>query len=310
MTAFDFTSPDYSWPTDLPDTSNYVKAAWIECETLPDPIIPEIQSMPLQEVGTRVSRALPYEFLINDKVFDSSLELNINNIGEQGAAFVAFDVTNIKDITPLKYTIGSKRNISSNLKIINSNGDYDFHIQGPNGFVRNFNGNSINKECLGIEASISYQQPATSSVVLNIINNGKNDTKFLITDNAYDLFEPIIVSVPAGMKSDDDHLFNVQKSGNWYDITITAITSTNEKSCFIRRFMGRVETGKDSISDPAMGQGDIAGIWESKKDGQHPILPINLRKISRVSSAIATYGKDGYCNDVLMCKDTDLINNI
>lgn len=81
--------------------------------------------------------------------------------------------------------------------------------------------------------------------------------------------------------------------------------------------MGRVETGKDSISDQAMGPGDIAGIWESKKDGQHPILPINLRKISRVSFAIATNGKDGYCNDVFMCssaiatygnENTDLIH--
>ena len=36
--------------------------------------------------------------------------------------------------------------------------------------------------------------------------------------------------------------------GGWYDFTATA-------SGFTRRFAGRVETGRPSISDPAMGSG-------------------------------------------------------
>lgn len=37
--AFDFDSPDYSWPV-FPDTSDYVEEARVDCLTLPDPTIP------------------------------------------------------------------------------------------------------------------------------------------------------------------------------------------------------------------------------------------------------------------------------
>ncbi|MGR5475502.1 phospholipase domain-containing protein [Vibrio astriarenae] len=38
------------------------------------------------------------------------------------------------------------------------------------------------------------------------------------------------------------------RQGNWYDFTVTV-----PQGGFTRRFAGRMETGKDSVSDPAMG---------------------------------------------------------
>jgi len=43
--------------------------------------------------------------------------------------------------------------------------------------------------------------------------------------------------------------WDVAPSGNWYDITL------GMEPGFIRRFAGRIETGRDGISDPAMGVG-------------------------------------------------------
>lgn len=40
-------------------------------------------------------------------------------------------------------------------------------------------------------------------------------------------------------------------SGNWYDFTVRCSAAP----AFVRRFAGRVETGRDSVSDPAMGLG-------------------------------------------------------
>jgi phospholipase C len=40
--------------------------------------------------------------------------------------------------------------------------------------------------------------------------------------------------------------FETSGSGAWYDITVSA-------EGFERRLAGRIETGRDSISDPAMG---------------------------------------------------------
>jgi phospholipase C len=41
--------------------------------------------------------------------------------------------------------------------------------------------------------------------------------------------------------------WNLAASGYWYDFTVQA-------AGFERRFAGRVETGEDGISDPAMAQ--------------------------------------------------------
>ena len=43
-------------------------------------------------------------------------------------------------------------------------------------------------------------------------------------------------------------VLDVAGSGNWYDLTIKADN-------FLRRFAGRIETGKHGVSDPAMGAG-------------------------------------------------------
>lgn len=39
--------------------------------------------------------------------------------------------------------------------------------------------------------------------------------------------------------------WNLERSGSWYDFTV-------KSEAFERRFAGRVETGKASVSDPAM----------------------------------------------------------
>jgi len=281
----------------LPDTSNYVRAASIQCDTLPSPVIPEFQEMPKQEPGTKMSRALSYEFLVSDKLSSSSssIEIKIDNTGNQGAAFVLFDVTNITNINPLKYTVGSKNTITSN---VIANGDYYYHLQGPNGFVRNFQGNTNDVSCIGIESSISYQ-PSTSNIILNIINNDKNDKKIFIVDNAYGIFDPKFISIPSGTKSSDLH-FNILKSGHWYDITVSVMTGSfsdndNNEFCYIRRFMGRMETGFASISDPAMAMG-LPGLWSemNKDNDHHPILPLKIRKLRRINGNSII--KDGICN--------------
>jgi phospholipase C len=41
----------------------------------------------------------------------------------------------------------------------------------------------------------------------------------------------------------------MQDSGGWYDFSL----SIDELPGYLRRFAGRVETGRDSVSDPRMG---------------------------------------------------------
>ena len=43
-------------------------------------------------------------------------------------------------------------------------------------------------------------------------------------------------------------VLDTERSGNWYDVTVTSAAHPS----FSRRFMGHMETGKTTTSDPAM----------------------------------------------------------
>ncbi|MGO4611556.1 phospholipase domain-containing protein, partial [Variovorax sp. 2RAF20] len=52
----------------------------------------------------------------------------------------------------------------------------------------------------------------------------------------------------AGKGADSRH-WSLADSGQWYDFSVTC----DSDPAFYRRFAGRVETGKHTVSDPAMG---------------------------------------------------------
>ena len=60
----------------------------------------------------------------------------------------------------------------------------------------------------------------------------------------YDYGQPLTVQVPGGKSVKKK--WHLEQSGNWFDFSVS---SGND---FLRRFAGRVETSKHSISDPAM----------------------------------------------------------
>ena len=68
-----------------------------------------------------------------------------------------------------------------------------------------------------------------------------------VTDNAYGGGE-VRRTMAAGSK--DTVVIDCSKSFGWYDVTVR-ITGND---VFERRFAGHVETGKESFSDPLMGQ--------------------------------------------------------
>lgn len=65
-----------------------------------------------------------------------------------------------------------------------------------------------------------------------------------------------VVDIAYGMgtigeyNSTTDIFIQTIHSGNWYDFMIT---SNCYPGGFVRRYMGKMETGKDTNTDPAMG---------------------------------------------------------
>eukprot|EP01116_Phalansterium_solitarium_P008712 TRINITY_DN22675_c0_g1_i2.p1 TRINITY_DN22675_c0_g1~~TRINITY_DN22675_c0_g1_i2.p1 ORF type:complete len:683 (+),score=260.03 TRINITY_DN22675_c0_g1_i2:82-2130(+) len=251
LSAFNFDSPDYSWPQ-LPDTSRYIVDADIECDTLPPPHVPTNQTVPAQEPGVRISRALPYEFWAAGRTQPGDAKhfyLDIGNTGKAGAAFVAFDLL-VPTNAPHQYAVEAGKSITDAWTLASESGAYSFALHGPNGFVRVFNGSAGAVTWSGPVPSVALiYNVANVSVSIQLVNAGTAPTTFSVGWNAYRSGAPVAVTV--NPKQTEILNWPVSASGNWYDISVTATSPL--LGGFARRYMGRMETGVDTTSDPAMG---------------------------------------------------------
>ena len=309
--------------------------------------IPKNQTMPTQELGTRISKALPYTFFVFDlgvATISSSTQLafsfSLENTGKAGAPFVLFDVLNLDTATPRNYAVEAGKSIHDIVTIPtgDSDGEYAIVLMGPNGFVREFAGSSTwgnaEKCSSGLKMSLSYDVSLGDVVVVVDATDALlESTAVGIVDNAYgSLTVPLILDVKKGtVRETRVHVGDV---GHWYDITAgvlpgdaalltaedvtrvldkkddeeeaavnkrargarnVATRSTGTDSCFVRRFMGRMETGEDSISDPAMGSG-VKGLWG--KSQSHPELSEKIRALKRVTTpTVQWWNADGQHKD-------------
>lgn len=252
--AFDFTAPDFSWPT-FPDTSQNVNMSKWECDHLPSPTIPTEQSMPTQEPGMRISRPLPYEFLISDTITGegNAVTVRMQNTGAAGVVFFVYDQINMAAM-PLKYTIEAGKELTMTWPV-DTRGLYAFALYGPNGFVRGFSGSTASA---GVSSSLAYDK-ANGAVVVAVealaAPAAGAECSFSIVDNAYGT-GPWEVSAKVGSGVAVQNI-PVAASGNWYDLTVTLDPSPScpVTSAFSRKFMGRMENGKYTTSDPAMATG-------------------------------------------------------
>jgi phospholipase C len=250
--AFDFVSPnDPSFPT-LPDMSNW-QASDAAQKQLP-PAVPPATPQPLfQEVGTRFSRALPYELHVTASVVPNTstlgatkVTLDFVNSGTKGVVFHVYDQLNLGKL-PRRYVVEAGKELSD-VWTPASSGSYDLWVLGPNGFHRHFTGNAKKVAAAAQpnpEVLVDYDV-ANKQVVLTLSNAGPVACTFSVATNAYGTSAPVATTVAA--RSQTKVTWSVAASGNWYDLSITVKGWTD----FVRRAAGRVETGAASVSDPAM----------------------------------------------------------
>jgi phospholipase C len=239
--AFDFASPNDAI-VPLPST-----IAFMPPDNLrhPDykPVLPTQQSMPQQEQGTRPARAVPYELHVHGEVDDSkgNIEIRFRNTGDAAAVFqVRFgDGQN----APRSYTVGPNREVSDTFPASSGN-VYDLSVSGPNGFLRTFAGSLITRSA-NVSVRAAYDR-RSEGVDLEIRNHGSTSEKLRLLD-AYS-GETIVHNLQAHDSLNISS--NRGKSFGWYDFTLTA----DADSSFSRQLAGHVETGKDSVTDPAIGK--------------------------------------------------------
>ena len=239
--TFNFDSPNAA-AVSLPSTASYQPAdADVEAGTrFPDyvPPVPANQALPVQEPGTRPARALPYELHADGVVSGGGVHVTLANTGKAGAAFhVRFE----DGSAPKTYTVGAGDQTSDTIG--GGGATYDFGVYGPNGFLRTFAGGFAGDRA-NLEVKASYDKNA-EGIALTIRNEGQDAEKVSIFD-AYTGKTDKRTLHPGHTETVYAQL---HKSFGWYDLTV----KTAGDAGFARQLAGHVETGRPSVSDPAIG---------------------------------------------------------
>jgi phospholipase C len=249
--AFNFQTPNTEALPTLAGRSTRSAADQLRSaqEALPAMPLPTDMQLPIQASGTRPSRALPYELHASARCSAvGTVELLFSNTGTQAAVFHVYDRLNL-DRVPRRYVVEAGKSLSDTWNAFRDNlGRYDLWVLGPNGLHRHFKGDTSRIADSGVapEIRVCYDI-ANGDVYAELMNAGANAGDFTVTALAYRQDGPWKQSVAGGATASLH--WALAESGQWYDFAVTCASDP----AFYRRFAGRVETGKHTVSDPAMG---------------------------------------------------------
>jgi phospholipase C len=205
-----------------------------------------------QEKGTRPSAALPYELYADGYLRRGSVVLamkagdDIFGKSAKGSPFIVY--------APGSYKDGHDAEVSRAWNFAVKAGDtveyrwpldafehgrYHLRLYGPNGFYRELAGSVKDED---IMVSCAYESDGKGRATGNVVVVAEGSSRELvITDNAYKA---------SPLKGKRKVVVDLGNSKGWYDLTVRV----SGVEGFERRFAGRVETGRESISDPFMGR--------------------------------------------------------
>jgi phospholipase C len=219
-----------------------------------------------QEPGTRPSCALPYTLQAEGKLSADRKQYEIvftnsNRLFRDRTAGGPFNVYAPGAYTlpglpelyaPVRtwaYTVKAGDSFSDAWPLAEfGDGGYHLRVYGPNGFFREFRGSAGDP---AVEMGFDYEEAGgggyalTGDGVLRVKNSQDAACVVEMVDNAYGAVYPartldagrdMVVVLPFG------------SSHGWYDFSVRVKGAEG----FEKRYAGRVETGKDGVSDPAM----------------------------------------------------------
>ena len=241
--AFDFRRPNdaRNWAP-LPATAaTAARAAALPGETPSVP--PSSPQAPMQTPGVRRSRALPYALATEAAVSSAGIELRFANTGPVAAVFHVYDRRH-PDRTPRRYTVGAGATATGTWAAARAGDPHDLWVLGPNGFHRHLIG-PADPAALAVSMVADAK---TGTIALTIANPGSATRRVTVSPMAYGTALATQAAAVAAGKSTVMRWPLVTTAG-WYDLVVRI----DGDSAFVHRLAGRIETGRDSVSDPAMG---------------------------------------------------------
>jgi phospholipase C len=242
--AFDFKKPEAWRQITLPDTEAY------EPEDLvrqPDEVLvpPANQTLPEQEPGVRPARGLPYTLHARGAVNASngSFLIDFWNIGKAAAVFQVRS-GNSQDL-PRTYTVEPEKQLSDAWEVTAAGAAaYDLSVYGPNGFLRAFKGRVSGDRRANLDVTASYDE-TSNGITLAITNRAARTATIRVLDE----YSGKNIDDKLGPGESVSKRWSLARFFGWYDLVITV----DEDPDFEYQLAGHLETGDDSMSDPAMG---------------------------------------------------------
>ena len=219
-----------------------------------------------QEPGTRPSCALPYcmkvdgrlsddkhrfeiSFINDDTVFGASTAGTPFNVYAPGVYAAAGQGEMMAAVRTWAYGVKPGDQVADSWPIR----DFDYRryhlrVYGANGFYREFRGDA-NDPAVDIAFDYEHAQGGQNGLSgngeLHLKNSGATACTVDIVDHSYGALYPAR-TLAAGETA--VVLLPLEKSHGWYDVGVRVKGIEG----FEKRYAGRIETGRDGVSDPAM----------------------------------------------------------
>jgi phospholipase C len=215
--------------------------------------------MPRQESGIKPSCALPYQLYADGRLSGDrkSLELKFEAADAIFGGKAVGSPFNVyapgkyltDDVRTWAYAVKAGDNLTDSWPLHDfENDNYHLRVYGPNGFHREFMGTDADPD---IEIICEYQRSSNNklsgNIELKLHNFDAKTHQIELIDNAYHRNNAQKALNPGAKTT---LILDLENSHNWYDFTVKVSGRQN----FMKRYAGRVETGRHSFSDPFMGR--------------------------------------------------------
>jgi phospholipase C len=198
--------------------------------------------------GQRPHRPLPYALEVVAGVTpERRLRIEMINRGSTGATFTVHDNSDAQE--PWHYTIGAgDRSASEQWHDAGPLSAYDLTLRGPNGLWRRYAG-SLDPQ--GSRAEVLLVQRGSEGAVELVLHNGTRDPAVftIALDHHYPAQGARMRTVSVAPGKQATALWQLAASDHWYDFAVTL----DGDAAFLRRFAGKIETGRAGRTDPGIG---------------------------------------------------------
>ena len=210
--------------------------------------------MPEQEKGIRPANALPYEIYADGKLnggkdaFEITFESKKNMLGKNavGVPFTSYAIYK-DDLKARSYAVITGDSIKDQWHIADfENANYHLELHGPNGFFRSFRGDHNDA---AVDIACAYQAAnnnLTGNIEITLQNNAGAPCTFELTNH----YTKAVQTKQLAAQGSSSVVFDLYKTYGWYDVSV----KIKGNSAFEKRYAGKVETGKETFTDPMMGR--------------------------------------------------------